>query len=190
MRSMLMVTCVVLVNLAQAGIDKNLLKNPSFETGDFARWSVWGDQDVVWRIGSGEDAYAGNLGAVFETSAKTSTEGVWYGVFQEVDVVPGKTYGGSAWLRLGNADWNTVKLEVKWIDDKGKETNASASESYAQASSVHWKYFEAKLPEAVAPARAVRAKVQVVIFLTGDPTGASYTTFDQVVFGQVKKNKE
>jgi endo-1,4-beta-xylanase len=101
----------LLVSFTPAFGDTNLLKNPGFENGT----EDWTDRScqievVTTPVHSGAKSV--------KVSGRTET---WQGVKQSLlsKVTIGKTYKISAWVRLENADTDTVIISIEQADDSG-----------------------------------------------------------------------
>ena len=117
----------LLVSFTPAFGDTNVLKNPGFENGT----EGWADRSckievVTTPVHSG----AKSVKVFGRTQA-------WQGIKQSLlgKVLNGKTYKISAWVRLENADADTVTISIEQTDDNGTKYKNVASGS---AGSAEW----------------------------------------------------
>ncbi len=112
MRILSLAACLA---LAATAASANLVDNSGFETGDLTDWTTFG---VGWRIGTGDDAYAGTYGLVCDVlDSHTGEE--WRGVYQSVSVTAGLTYDAGVYIRSVSVDTSVSFLELQWLDNIG-----------------------------------------------------------------------
>jgi hypothetical protein len=117
----------LLVSFTPVFGDTNLLKNPGFENGT----EEWSDRSckievVTTPVHSGAKSV--------KVSGRTEQ---WQGIKQSLlgKVLDGKTYKISAWVRLENADSDTVTISIEQADDNGTKYKNVAK---ATASKTEW----------------------------------------------------
>ena len=115
----------LLVSFTPAFGDTNLLKNPGFENGTEG-WSDRGCQIevVTTPVHSGAKSV--------KVSGRTE---LWQGIKQSLlgKVTNGQTYKISAWVRLENADSDTVVISIEQTDDNGTKYTNVAKETVGNA---------------------------------------------------------
>jgi hypothetical protein len=91
--------------------DANVLKNPGFENGV----EDWSDRSCKIEAVT-TPVHSGAKSA--KVSGRTAE---WQGIKQSLlgKVLNGKTYKISAWVRLENADADTITISIEQADDKG-----------------------------------------------------------------------
>ena len=103
----------MLVSFAPAFGDTNVLKNPGFENGT----EEWSDRSCKIEVVT-TPVHSGAKSA----KAFGRTE-MWQGIKQSLlgKVLNGKTYKISAWVRLENAESDTVTISIEQTDDNGTQ---------------------------------------------------------------------
>ena len=181
-----MKTCLPLLLLAilAAPARAELLDNPGFESGDFSSWLTFGPG---WRTSAGDDARSGAFGVVNDVSEWHLPEEQWRGVYQDVPVLPGETYSAEVFVRAVNIAHSESWLEVKWKDADGALVGLTHQSAHVAADQL---FSPLSLPELVAPAGAVSASVNAVVFMTNlPPEGESdFHIFDDFSFVQLPPN--
>jgi len=101
----------LLVSLAPALGDTNLVKNPCFEDGT----DGWSDRSCQIEVVTTPVHGCAKSARVF---GRTET---WQGIKQSLlgKVVNGQTYKVSAWVKLENAELDTITMSIEQSDDNG-----------------------------------------------------------------------
>ncbi len=123
----LLLTAVV--SLAPAYGDTNLLENPGFENGT----AGWAGRSCA--IESAGDPVHGGTGSARVYDRKEAWQGIKQSVLGKMQ--DGTTYQISAWVRLENADSNTVTVSVEQADDDGTSYLNVASTMATKGEWVH-----------------------------------------------------
>jgi len=137
-----------------------LLSNSGFESNDLNSWITFG-QD--WRIGSGNDAHTGSHGII--NDILTTNVDDWRGVYQEVPVVAGKTYGGGVWVRgitIGNSE---AFFEVQFLNLSG----VILSQHQSDKVTINQDFTFMGIQNLVAPPNTVTASIRGIVFMRNVP---------------------
>lgn len=137
-------------------IDRNLLTNPGFESGE-AGWSFEGSA-AGWNDDAADAVHLGNSARNHWLSEAGTVK-----LTQTVDHLPAGTYQASVWSRAG-ANWDSLKLSAFVGDRLMGETNAVQSESYTRTG----------IESFVVPEDGS----VTVVFEAGTSTGNTYLTLD------------
>jgi arabinoxylan arabinofuranohydrolase len=105
------VILTVFLSLATAYGDTNILENPGFENGT----KGWSDRACKIEVVT-TPVHTGKASAKASGRAET-----WQGIKQSLlgKISNGNTYKISAWVRLENADSDTVTVSIEQTDDEG-----------------------------------------------------------------------
>lgn len=179
MKSLLLALALVAVLASPSPAE--LLSNRGFETGDFTGWLTFGQG---WRIGAGADAQAGSYGAVNDVLG--SDVDPWRGIYQNVPVVAGETYSASVYVRTLNLESSESWLEIAWKDVAGATVGAVRQSAHVAGDQL---FAQVELPTLIAPAGAVTASVNGIVFMAAPPaTDADFHVFDEFSFVQLPPN--
>jgi len=128
----------------------NLIKNPSFETGDTTNWH--GDGYVT-----SNNSYSGSKALTL-----TGNGADYINQQQIVSVTAGNTYRFQGWLKITRSNTTgNFGFQVNWRDSDGKEiTVARHKFGKSQGSQPYTKY----VADLVAPDKAVSAKLYLLSF--------------------------
>ncbi len=157
----------LLVSIAPAFGDANVLKNPGFENGI----EDWSDRSckieaVTTPVHSGAK------------SAKVSGRSKeWQGIKQSLlgKVLDGKTYKISAWVRLENSDSDTIMISIEQADDKG---TIYKNVTKAPVSKTEWVELSGEFT-----LNASGTLKTLDIYFEGPPQDVNFFVDDVVVFG-------
>jgi len=157
----------LLVSFTPAFGDTNVLKNPGFENGT-EDWEGRSCQieAVTTPVHSGAKSV--------KVSGRTAD---WQGVKQSLlgKVLNGKTYKISAWVRLENADANTITISIEQADDKGTVYKNVAK---ATASKTEWVELSGEFT-----LTANGTLTTLDVYLEGPAQDINFFVDDVVVFG-------
>ena len=158
-----------------------LLSNPGFESGSLEAWETFGPG---WRTSAGADARSGGFGVVNDVSEWHLPEDQWRGIYQNVPVTPGETYSASVFVRAVNVAYSESWLEIKWRNAEGAEVGSARQSDHVAADQP---FSSLALPALVAPAGAVSASVNAVVFMASlPPEGETdFHVFDDFSFVQL-----
>ena len=152
----------------------NPVTNRSFETGDLAGWSIFGQG---WRTGMGGDAFSGLYGAVNDVLDSNVDE--FRGVFQILPVTTGQTYVASVYIRTLNLESSESWLEIQWLDSEGHLINQVQS-SHVTADQP---FTLVELRSLEPPPGAVSIGVRGIVQMHEPPVeGADFHIFDDFSF--------
>ena len=157
----------LLVSFAPVFGDTNLLKNPGFENGT----EGWSDRGCKIEVVT-TPVHSGTKSAkVFGRTAD------WQGIKQSLlgKVLNGKTYKISAWVRLENADANTITISIEQADDKGTVYKNVAK---VTASKTEWVELSGEFT-----LDASGTLTTLDVYLEGPPQDINFFVDDVIVFG-------
>ena len=152
----------------------NPVTNRSFETGDLAGWTTFGQG---WRTGMGADACSGLYGAVNDVLDSDVDE--FRGLFQILPVDPLETYMASVQIRTLNLESSESWLEIQWRD--AAETVISQVQSPHVTADQPFSLVELRTLEP--PTNAVTVSVRAIVQMNSPPVeGADFHVFDDASF--------
>ncbi|MGB7583016.1 MAG: carbohydrate binding domain-containing protein [Sedimentisphaerales bacterium] len=157
----------LLVSFTPAFGDANVLKNPGFENGI----EDWSDRSCKIEAVTTPVHSGAKSAKVFGRTAE------WQGIKQSLlgKVLNGKTYKISAWVRLENADANTITISIEQADDKGTKYKNVAK---ATASKTEWVELSGEFTLS-----ASGTLTTLDVYLEGPSPGINFFVDDVVVFG-------
>jgi hypothetical protein len=160
----------LLVSFTPAFGDANVLKNPGFENGT----DDWSDRSckieaVTTPVHSGAKSV--------KVSGRTAD---WQGIKQSLlgKVLNGKTYKISAWVRLENADADTIKISIEQADDKDDKGAVYKNVATATASKTEWVELSGEFTF-----DAGKTLTTLDVYLEGPAQGVNFFVDDVVVSG-------
>ncbi len=161
-----------------------LLTNPGFESGDLTGWSIFGPEPS-WTVEGGDNAFSGNFGVV-NTVHNSQVGENWRGVYQNVPVTEGQLYSATVFIRALDVESSESWLEINWRNENGDNIGQSQSARVT----ADQPFTRATLPWITAPAGAVTANVNGIVFMADLPAeNADFHAFDDFSMKEMPVNQ-
>jgi len=164
--------------------EQSLLRNGDFEQPiEGSRWEWNNNTDISWAAG-----YKGRSACFIQTAESPQMGPSWALIFQEADVIPGKTYRFIGWLKWDNAKQFHVKVE--WYDVKHKFVHSDQLTPSESGTSSGW--VERK-GTALAPLDAAIARFVALYGVDKDSDGkdinvpGGFVCLDEITFSPIRQ---